>query len=90
MVDDHSQEASIAVDAEGNEEAAAPKKVFNEELHEKVIVALEKALATEDASVPFQGDLENATYLTILTTLRNFNSENYPDPPVDGEAAAAE
>ena len=45
MVDDQSQqEASVAVDAEGNEEPPAPKKVFNEELYEKVSVAMHKAL----------------------------------------------
>ena len=54
MVEDASQaEGSIAVDAEGNEEAAPPKRVFNDEMHEKVSSALHIALKDDDPTVPF-------------------------------------
>ena len=64
MVEDQSQqEASVAVDEDGNQEAPVPKKVFNEELYEKVEKAMFTALKDDDPSVPFQGDLENPAYL---------------------------
>ena len=47
---------------------------------------MQKALAEDDPTVPFQGDLENPTYLQILSCIRNFNPENFPDPAVEGEA----
>jgi hypothetical protein len=54
-------------------------------MHDKVSIVFKQALSEEDATVPFAGDLENPTYLTILATIRSFNPENYPDPVVDGE-----
>lgn len=54
MVEDENQpDASVQVDAEGNEEAQPVKKVFSPELHEKVSVAFQKALSEEDPTVPF-------------------------------------
>ena len=91
MVEDQNQpDASVQVDAEGNEEAPVARKVFSEEMHEKVSVALQKALCEEDATVPFQGDLENPVYLNILACIRAFNPESYPDPVVEGENALEE
>lgn len=36
--------------------------------------------ALTGATPPFQGDLENPTYLKITTCMREFKPENFPAP----------
>ena len=53
-------------------------------------MALQKALSEEDPTTPFQGDLENPTYVLITNAIRSFNPESYPDPVIEGEKMLSE
>ena len=60
------------------EECPEPAKVLNEELYAQIQYAWTQALTT--TTPPFQGDMENPTYLKIVQCLRDFKAENYPVP----------
>ena len=69
--------------AEGEEGSPQVTKCFNQEMYDQISNAWNKALSPEASAPPFQGDLENPTYLRIIQGLRDFKPENYPE-----EAAA--
>jgi len=54
------------------------QRVFSQELYDQVSHAWHAALT--GATPPFQGDLENPTYLKITTCMREFKPENFPAP----------
>ena len=65
--------------AEGEEGSPKITKSFNQEMYDQISNAWNKALSPEATAPPFQGDLENPTYLRIIQGLRDFKPENYPE-----------
>ena len=56
------------------------QKVFSEEKYERISDVFETALAKEGATPPFSGNLEDPVYTGILDGLREFKTEEFPDP----------
>ena len=62
---------SVALSQEATEEKDAPEETtFSEEEFEALVSVFEKAL--KDNTPPFQGDLENETYKSILQSFRDW------------------
>lgn len=70
--------------AEGEEASPKVIKCFNQELYDQVSSAWNKALSPEATAPPFQGDLENPTYLRIIQGMRDFKPENFPEEEPKG------
>ena len=56
-------------------------RIFNEEKYTRFVDVFQTALATEGATPPFAGNLEDPVYTAILAGLRVFNPDDFPDPP---------
>lgn len=69
------------------EAAPKTKKAFSLEKYDGVKNAFESSLSADAPTPPFSGDMENATYLSILQGLREFNPDLYV-PPAQEEKPA--
>ena len=84
--------APAEVPQDAPEEGAEPVEVkkqtrFNEEKYEKVFDAWSRALQLETATPPFNGDLENPLYLSIIAGIKSFKPELYVPPEEKQEGA---
>ena len=60
-------------------------RIFNEEKYTRIVDVFQIALATEGATPPFAGNLEDPIYTGILAGLREFNPDDFPEPPAAEE-----
>ena len=60
--------------------------VFNQELYDQVSNAWGQSLSAEAATPVYAGNLEDATYLKMLQTMRDFKPDQYVEEPTkEGE-----